>query len=178
MCLELKGCETKLLNSSCAVNENFILCKSDLKKCKKLTYFGMEVNMNDSDSLNNLFVDDDSDEINCNIKESLHKSVIYVDPKSLSNTSELSKNVQNSEILNKEILDEHMSLYKAEGSTVINIIFKDTFSYACQIINELMMCEIFWIDDDEDNFPLGMEAEYLTRSELRNKWYLKYIIIK
>lgn len=168
MCLELNDCDGKLLNTSSAVNENFILCKSDSKKCKKFTYFGMEANMNDTDSLNNLYIEDDSDEIHCNIKESLHKSVIYVNPKSLS---ELSKNVKNSEILNKEILDEHMSLYKAEGSTVINIIFKDTFSYACQIINELLMCEIFWTDDDEDNFPLGMEAEYLTRSELKYKWY-------
>lgn len=137
----------------------------------------MEVDMEDNDSLKNLFVMSNDKQSEVNNNENLHKSVIYVNPKTFGDNLDAAKHDGDSEIILKEILDDYMTLYKTEDSNLIYIIFKDTFSFACQIVNEVTaVCQVF-CDDVEDDFPLGMEAEYFNKMELECKWYLLHLII-
>lgn len=184
LCLELKGCEKRLDKSE--QSENFILCKSNLEKPKKLTFFGMvneqncfsniQYNKSNSDkekpdkNVNDaVFIRDE------NLTESRHKSVIYVGNSTLKTINDENEKQPSNKtfpkIVSKEVLDEHMSLVSTENSKIVTVVFNDTFSYATQIVNELTSpCDIYW-SDTEDDLPLGMEAEYLTRNHsIQSKW--------
>lgn len=187
VCLQLSGCEKNLKND---LKENFILTKSDANKtratCKLIsdsepkvfTYFGMEI-----DFANNNFekfstigkpteIPDDLLENlepqckTCEINENKHKSVIYVNDG--NNSSKMID--ANSNIVISEKIDEYMSLDTIENSSIINVVFKETFSLASQIINEIHMCGNEYYSDESDDFPLGMEAD-LFRQYLEDKRY-------
>lgn len=187
VCLQLSGCEKNLLKND--NKDNFILAKSDNSNkndniinsdCepKVFTYFGMEI-----DFANNNFekfstigkpteIPDDllenlSQECKtCEINENKHKSVIYVNTDD-NNTKMIDAN---SNIVISEKIDEHMSLDTVENSHFINVVFKQTFSLASQIINEIHMCGNEYYSDESDDFPLGMEAD-LLRQYMEDKRY-------
>lgn len=115
---------------------------------------------------------DDADE---NITEGRHKSVIYVGNSTLKTTDNTtqSANKCSSKIVSKEVLDDRMSLVSTENSKIVTVVFHETFSYATQIVNELTSACDNYRSDAEDDFPLGMEAEYLTRIpySVESEWY-------
>lgn len=132
---------------------------------KRYTFFGM----NDVQSLQKFF-----DENN-NVAKNRHKSIIYVN--SGSNNADVESDAEMGGIVRSEVIDEWMSLNSVENSNVVTIVFKETFNYATQLVNEVMLsCRVYYESDDGDDvddFPLGMEADYLTRSScryLRKKW--------
>ncbi|KAK9885615.1 hypothetical protein WA026_012379 [Henosepilachna vigintioctopunctata] len=91
-----------------------------------------------------------------------HKSVIYVND-STTNIDEESRE----DIMKNELIDEWMSLCSRENSSEIHVVFKNTFSLASQIINEIHSSNVLHENNnDGDDFPLGMEADLL-------KYYLK-----
>lgn len=178
LCLQLTGCE-KCVNEN-VQSENFILCKSGFERPKKLTFFGMELDIANqknsfsddieckinSNDKRNSEIDDVGDVVDDEITKRRHKSVIYVGTVK-STSGECTVQLANkfpSKIISKETLDEQMSLVSTENSKIVTVVFHDTFSYATQIVNELTSaCDTNW-SDNEDDFPLGMEAEYLTRN--------------
>nr|XP_015834554.1 PREDICTED: ankyrin repeat and BTB/POZ domain-containing protein 2 [Tribolium castaneum] len=64
-----------------------------------------------------------------------------------------------------------MTLDSIENSHVINVIFKNTFSLASQILEDVRTCNEYY-SDCSDDFPLGMEADmlkyYLEQRRLSN----------
>lgn len=176
LCLELRGCEKQVIRKAMGSSENFILRRSteNISEPKKYIFFGME----DAQSLQNMFekkIDENNNNNNNEREPSIsaetrHKSVIYVGATSNSEFP----NISETQIVRKEIIDEYTSLSTVENSSVISVIFKDTFAFATQLVNEISLsCQIYYDSGDEDDFPLGMEAEYLTRSAcyyLKRKW--------
>lgn len=173
LCLELRGCEKQVIMSAMDCSTNFILrSNNENNKVKSgqinYTFFGME----DVKSLQKV-IKEETDENNNNndglIVENKHKSIIYVN----DNNSTIS-NDTDAQIIKSEIIDEFMSLTAVENSRVITVVFKETFSYANQLVNEVMLsCQVYYDSADEDDFPLGMEAEYLNRTSgyyLKKKW--------
>lgn len=135
-------------------SENFILRPGDDDR-KNYTFFGME----DVKSLQRVAKDENNNR---------HKSVIYV------SDAEIASNAQ-PQILRSVVIDEFMSLLVVENSRVVIVVFKETFNFANQLVNEVMFsCQVYYdSDDDEDDFPLGMEADYLNRTScyyLKRKW--------
>lgn len=155
LCLELKGCEPNLKTEN---TENFILAKpeNECRDLTKYTFFGMDSNSWFDNSHKEVKVSTPNTE-NCELIESKHKSVIYVndDLKLGSDAVE-----DNPRITIKEQIDEYMSLDSIENSHVINVIFKNTFSLASQIIEDVRTCNEYYSDTCDD-FPLGMEADML-----------------
>lgn len=88
-----------------------------------------------------------------NTPENRHKSVIYVNDDGKEDAG------GKSTIEVSEQIDEHMSFHSIENSNVITVIFKNTFGFASQIINEVHMCGYEYYSDESDDFPLGMEAD-------------------
>ncbi|XP_063912415.1 ankyrin repeat and BTB/POZ domain-containing protein 2 isoform X1 [Zophobas morio] len=99
--------------------------------------------------------------------ENKHKSVIYVNDDLKSDE----RVEDNPRITIKEKIDEYMCLDSIENSHVINVIFKNTFSLASQIIEDVRTCNEYY-SDCSDDFPLGMEADmlkyYLEQRRLSN----------
>lgn len=152
LCLELKGCEKSLKNLK-SFGDNFIL-KADNNVAKKFTFFGMEID----------FSKDQFEKFSTMgaKKMSKHKSVIYI------NDVEKKEEDDMPIISVSEKIDEEMSVYSVDNSKVINVVFKNTFGYASQIINELHICDDDYFSDDLDDFPLGMEAD-MIRQYLENR---------
>lgn len=159
LCLELKSCDKANLSSD--NTDNFILTKPEnveFRDSTKYTFFGMEKDpwLNENPPKE----EEDKNEENCKITENKHKSVIYVNDDLKTESIE-----DTSRITIKEIIDEYMSLDSLENSHVINVIFKNTFSLASQIIEDVRTCNEYY-SDSSDDFPLGMEADML-------KYYLE-----
>lgn len=160
LCLQLKGSEKKLRTFSNS-SDNFILSKpidfpklnekiSDEDEPKRLTFFGMDADFEKFSTLEkteNTLPDTE------NPTDNRHKSVIYVNDDGKENAGD------NSTIEVSEQIDEQMSFHSIENSNVINVIFKNTFAFASQIINEVHMCGYEYYSDESDDFPLGMEAD-------------------
>lgn len=163
LCLELRDCESQVNKATMGPLENFILRPSDDSGGQKnYTFFGMQ----DVKSLQR-FGKADENNNNDVVAKNRHKSVIYV---SDDGNAEVS-----SEVSRSEIIDEFMSLTTVENSRVVSVVFKGTFSFATQLVNEVMFsCQVYYDSDgDEDDFPLGMEADYLNRTScyyLKKKW--------
>ncbi|KAL3267211.1 hypothetical protein HHI36_011347 [Cryptolaemus montrouzieri] len=177
LCLELIGCEENLKSNNLG-NSNFILTKPDknlnelrMGNGKKYTFFGMQIEGDfekfstiEAKNTNRSECDlkDEQSEHNektetCSDKDHKHKSVIYVND---SNTD--SAKDSNEDIMKNEYIDEWMSLVSREKSTEINVVFKNTFSLASQIINEVHSGDVHQTEnEEEDDFPLGMEADLL-----------------
>lgn len=160
LCRELSGCEERIENGKC-VPDNFILSKSkaNVFDLTKYTFFGM---VNDSKK-NNGTCNENEFETKSEKPEIKHKSVIYIDKSDENNNNADSKN---SNVLTNEKVDEYMSLDSTQDTNIVNVVFKNTFSYATQIVNDVFTPET-WSDVDSDDFPLGIEADYF------NKIYLK-----
>ncbi|RZC39551.1 ankyrin repeat and BTB/POZ domain-containing protein 2, partial [Asbolus verrucosus] len=89
--------------------------------------------------------------------ENKHKSVIYVNDDLKGGATNVD---DNSRITITEKIDEYMTLDSIENSQIINVIFKNTFSLASQIIDDVRTCNEYY-SDSSDDFPLGMEADLL-----------------
>lgn len=176
LCLELNGSERQVIKKAMGASENFILLRSteniSAPEPKKYTFFGIE----DAHTLQKRF-DQKIDENNNNEApiEARHKSIIYVSTTLDKYDLDGSREDRESKIVRTEIIDEFMSLSTTENSGVVVVIFKGTFAFATQLVNEITLCcQIYYhSSDDEDDFPLGMEADYLTRTScyyLRKKW--------
>jgi hypothetical protein len=168
LCLELKGCETNLKSDN---SDNFILTKSeainnDCFEPTKYTFFGMEPNTwfnnNEGEDENQNKVAEVSCAQNGEPTENKHKSVIYVNDDLQHDATSVEDSAR---ITIKEKIDELMTLDSIENSHVINVIFKNTFSWASQIIDDVRTCNEYY-SDSSDDFPLGMEADLL-------KYYLE-----
>lgn len=162
LCLELNGCDNKLICDN-DENNNFILAPKKVdrvKDKKKFTFFGMEVDDNNNFKMKlnteDQKIDKKEDVKTPEVPENKHRSVIYVN----DNNKFISPEIKNS-----EIIDEQMSLEATESCDFINVIFKNTFSLATEIINEVEMCNdiCYGFDDDDDEFPLGMEADLMRQ---------------
>lgn len=103
--------------------------------------------------------------------DNLHKSVVYISGSIRSNkinkrqdgqehASEVFENIDESTFLT--YFDENDNLNERN---VINVVFKNSFENANQIIKDVtcanQFCDVFFSDDDD--FPLGMEADFLNR---------------
>lgn len=170
LCRELKGCEDGTGWNGKSVPDNFILTKSkaNVFDLTKYTFFGMneENNVNENVKTCNIEKDMTFNGKSEMLAEVKHKSVIYIDKTDENNNNtDNTTNVQNSCVMNEKV-DEYLSLDSIEDSNVVNVIFKNTFSYATQIVNDVFTPET-WSDIDSDDFPLGMEADYF------NKIYMK-----
>lgn len=170
LCLELSGCD--VVNGAMGSWENFIL--KPAKEPKKYIYFGME----DAQTLKKSFgskVDINNNDDGGEALVTRHKSIIYVESTPEKDNDQVVSGKE-SQIIRNEVIDEYMSLNAAENSNVIIVVFKETFALATQFVNEITSsCPIFYDSCDEDDFPLGMEAEYLTRNScyyLKKKWFL------
>lgn len=159
LCLQLKGCERKLKTLS-NDSANFILTKPSEKfpklnekipdddEPKKLMFFGMDADFEKFSTLDKTERPEPE-----NTPENRHKSVIYVNDDGKEDAG------GKSTIEVSEQIDEHMSFHSIENSNVITVIFKNTFGFASQIINEVHMCGYEYYSDESDDFPLGMEAD-------------------
>lgn len=156
LCRELHGCEGRIENGKGAP-ENFILSKSkaNVFDLTKYTFFGM---VNDSKCAE-AAANENGIEAKSEKAEVKHKSVIYID-KADENNNE--SDVQNSNAPVNEKVDEFMSLDSIQDTSVVNVVFKNTFSFATQIVNDVFTPET-WSDVDSDDFPLGMEADYFNK---------------
>lgn len=160
LCRELNGCEERIANGK-YVPDNFILSKSkaNVFDLTKYTFFGMVEDDKCTDAIHN----ENNFDVKCEKAEIKHKSVIYIDKADENNND---ANVKNSNSSVNEKVDEYMSLDSIQDSNVVNVVFKNTFSYATQIVNDIITPET-WSDIDSDDFPLGIEADYF------NKIYMK-----
>lgn len=163
LCRELSGCEERLENGK-IVPDNFILSKStaNVFDLTKYTYFGMAtetVQNADDDSSIPTIQEENKSEIKSDLPEIKHKSVIYIDENDENNNVSISNNAN---VVMNEKVDEYMSLDSLQDSNVVNVVFKNTFSFASQIVNDVYTPET-WSDIDSDDFPLGMEADYFNR---------------
>lgn len=160
LCRELSGCEEQLENGK-IIPDNFILSKStaNVFDLTKYTFFGMvneaAQNADDVSSIR----EENKSEIKKDVPEIKHKSVIYIDENDENNNVSTSKNAN---VLVNEKVDEYMSLDSLQDSNVVNVVFKNTFSFASQIVNDIYTPET-WSDIDSDDFPLGIEADYFNR---------------
>lgn len=202
LCLELKGCEQHLQDNVDTVASNFILAKPDkglndlmAQNGKRYTFFGMQVEgdfekfstLGKSEIKNDEIKDslcgekviqkpEDKTDDHSNQMSHKHKSVIYVNDGASTSVEDAIE-----EITKNEYIDEWMSLCSRENSTEINVIFKNTFSLASQIINEVHSTSLIPTDEEnEDDFPLGMEAELLKhymKDRYVNKLFDAYLYV-
>lgn len=176
LCLELNGCETRFTFNHKSISDNFILSKPEtekketVKETKTYTFFGMENsvlpfvkcnenNIVDFDSFKTSAVEKLSENSRHNV--SLHKSIIYVDD-AMSKTNENGEIGGGCNVILNEILDESTSLDTVQDSNVINVIFRNTYSFATQVINDVQFPECF-SDVNSDDFPLGIEANIYNK---------------
>lgn len=163
LCRELKGCEkdiTPVIHS-----DNFILSKPPnkppIKECfdnKKYTFFGMDLPvLSDLPQLTSEVQKKSKDEVAI---ENKHKSVIYVNNENVNQDNCNDTKITTIKI--EEKIDEFMSLDAVENSDVINVVFKNTFSLASQILEDVRTCNDYF-SDSPDEFPLGMEADLLCQ---------------
>lgn len=170
LCLELKDADKNVISSK-EICDNFILTESPalVKKYaenfenKKLYYFGME-----ETDLNIKFNEETSvkDEVEASQEDAKHKSVIYIND--VDQNSETRSNVlgDSSKIVVSEILDEYMTLNRNDCNNVINVIFKNTYPYATQLINTINSCNI---DYNSEEFPLGIEADIFYKNHVKRQ---------
>lgn len=174
LCRELPGCETNIGGEKySSVNDNFILSSPKNSALKLVNYNKRtsEQIFEPGDSADSLDLEDYN---NNNHKkynkrqcepssDSVHKSVIYISG-TLNN---------NNKINNTENIDDSTTLASSEAveeSNVINVIFKNSFNNAQQIINDVncpgigTCCDYIESDDD---FPMGMEADFLNRLQYK-----------
>lgn len=165
LCLELPGCDTNLTSPDKQIDDNFILTvpkNSVLKTVSELENklnkicerkFSLSRYHSDEDIRRNKYTARNSDVNN----ESVHKSVIYI-----SGTLNAESNV---DVNNCETIDDATTLTNtAEDKNIINVLFRNSYTNAQQIISEISCenscCEYGGFEDD---FPLGMEADLLNR---------------
>lgn len=190
LCRELRGINSNVQTDK-LVSDNFILATN-----KKFTYFGMETEPNFSahkifSAVTNFGVDKSlggskhfgvdknvvntilgvSTEANLSAEQNLsadliekrrHKSVIYISDNDGSKSSN-----SESEILNSEVLDEFMTLNSSDTTNVITVVFKETFNYALQVINEINSS--IASGDSGDDLPLGIEADVFNKKYLKRQ---------
>lgn len=142
-CLDLKNCDQIIRKQ---INEDVV------KSETKYTFFGVE--SSDWFSKN----EDEEKKIEAPV-ENKHKSVIYVNDEPQLDVDNIE---ENSRITITEQIDEYMALDSIENSHIINVIFKNTFSFASQIIDDIRTCNEYY-SDSYDDFPLGMEADLLKQ---------------
>lgn len=150
---------------------------------KKFTFFGMEVdleqqafekfstigktNRRKAKNSNMKKFEDKIDKNNNDQPTTKHKSVIYINDSEKSNANALETAEETAGIKITEKIDKDFILEYLEHCKVINVIYKNTFGYACQLIDEITICAYEFYEDDGDDFPLGMEADmiyqYLSR---------------
>ncbi|XP_022902026.1 ankyrin repeat and BTB/POZ domain-containing protein 2 isoform X2 [Onthophagus taurus] len=150
LCLELTGCEANILDQK--HDTNFILSSKQQQQteAKSYTFFGMDgpVRMQEEDK-------NQEESIKPYISEekkvgetisNLHKSIIYVDDQ------------ENCEkVVANELIDQETSLTSVQKSNIVNVLFKNTYSYATQLINDVQLPDCY-SDTGSDDFPLGIEA--------------------
>lgn len=197
LCLELNGCEKRLERSSGDVklSDNFILAKPDGIKAKEedgktYTFFGMEdcgsrfenrkntilnKEKGDFEKIKMMTLDKVKETSNTKENVSLHKSIIYVD----DSVSKIDGNERNSNVILNEILDESTCLDTVQDSNIINVIFRNTYSFATQVINDVQFPECCLSDVNSDDFPLGIEANLYNKilAQRYNKQYEKSISV-
>ncbi|XP_017767922.1 PREDICTED: ankyrin repeat and BTB/POZ domain-containing protein 2 [Nicrophorus vespilloides] len=186
LCLQLRGCEHNL-RADVRVSDNFILAKSSALvrnamssfAPRKYTFFG---NSNFDNTEKFSTINSSADNIHQITEskvvrgkeakltmESLHKSVIYVNemPRDENNNEEevFGRNA----VVLEERVDDYMSLDSVQDSRMVNVIFKQTFSYASQLFNDLNVqaaacCYSEEDDDSSDEFPIGAEAYYFNKT--------------
>lgn len=168
LCRQLKSISERKMPIASSSNDNFSFggVKSQInnsKKCggKKFTFFGMEVDLENGDfekfstvgKSNRRRPKKKNSEVD--IK---HKSVIYVNNigDSISNDCKEDLCIKRTEKVDNELWLEFVDLDQCK---VLNVIYKLTFAYACQLIDEVSINSYEFYPDDDDDFPLGMEAD-------------------
>ena len=154
MCLELKGCESGSA-SEAAPNENFFLSKPESHRDgKKYVFFGMH-----EDSSSTQEGDRETPEPVPQAGEGkIHKSVIYVD--NFPDGGQVPPAASN--VLLEETVDGSTSLVSVQDSNVISVVFRNNFSFAMDIINDVHVND-GWSDVNSEDFPLGIEADVFNR---------------
>lgn len=188
LCLELHGCEKRFNEAPPIISNNFILTRSsalvrNAMRPKKFTFFGgsgsdfdltrsaekakraekFSMINSSADNIHQIVESKIEGEL---ITESLHKSVIYVND--LLTCDENNNDTQNV-VLNEKV-DEVTQLDTVQDSNVVNVVFKDTFAYASQILNDLNVPEDCNSDVESDDFPLGIEAHYFNKQHTNRAW--------
>ncbi|XP_048520074.1 ankyrin repeat and BTB/POZ domain-containing protein 2 isoform X1 [Dendroctonus ponderosae] len=129
--------------------------------CRKLTFFGMELDLNQQEfekfstigkkakrKLKRLETPKKTE------LSSRHKSVIYVNE---------AEDLHDRNIKRTEEIDSDFTLELLEHCQVLNVVSQSTFSYACQLLDEVTIGSYrFYEDDFDDDFPLGMEADMIS----------------
>ncbi|XP_066146696.1 ankyrin repeat and BTB/POZ domain-containing protein 2 [Euwallacea fornicatus] len=185
LCRQLKSIsDTKLTTDHCPKEDNFSFGNSVSDKpvtnSKKFTFFGMEVDLEEhafekfstlgKGRLKNARNSKTKKNTSVNVK---HKSVIYINEEQKADDApDDAKDM----IRTTEEIDDDFMLEFLEKCKVLNVKYKNTYGRACQLIDEISMCNFELYangdddDDDDDDFPLGMEADkiyhYLYHSRL------------
>lgn len=167
LCRELPGCEKNIdkCDKYPAVNDNFIL-SAPQSVLKAINSFENQIKSRDTHFTPNCDKNNLNESSKC---DNVHKSVIYI-----SGTLGGSK----TNINNTENIDDSTTLAstETEDKNIINVIFRNSFNRAQQIINDVSCenscCDYSISDDDYDDFPLGMEADLLNK--LQNKPRQRY----
>lgn len=174
LCRQLKSISERKMPKTSSSNDNFSFggacIKSEdinFKKCssKKFTFFGMEVDLENGDfekfstvgKSNRRKAKKKNHQVN-EIDNVKHKSVIYVNNigDSTSNDCKEDLCIKSTEKIDNELWLEFVDLDQCK---VLNVIYKRTFAYACQLIDEISINSYEFYPDDDDDFPLGMEAD-------------------
>lgn len=153
MCLELKGCENGSV-PEVAPTENFFLSKPESHASKKYVFFGMHEDFSSTQE-----GERKKPERVLQVGEGkIHKSVIYVD--NFPDAGQVCP--AGSNVLLEETVDGSTSLVSVQDSNVINVVFKNNFSFAMDIINDVHVND-GWADVHSEDFPLGIEADIFNR---------------
>lgn len=106
------------------------------------------------------FVKNKPDSSDLKYCDNVHKSVVYISGSmrcdKIKQDITLYENIDDSTILT--FFDEN-----TDDKNVINVVFKNSFENANQIINDINCASAFCDFSSEDDFPLGMEADLLCR---------------
>lgn len=170
LCLELNDMDENVSSEKNLPSENFILAESpglvkkyaDIFDNKNFTYFGMDIaNLNKSVENNVDLKSEPLIEPQEKNEDNKHKSVIYINDSNKISSDDGIGASGNTNILMSEVLDEYMSLDTTDNSNIINVIFKNTYPYATQLITDINTSDIY---DSLDEFPLGIEADIFNRN--------------
>lgn len=155
-------------NKMSQISENFILRSPPTEKFEKTKYLHdqlvSELNRkyNRSDSNNNSIETFDKCILaDSRFPDSVHKSVVYISGSLKNDTfgkdSRFYDSIDDSTVLT--------SSESNEDKNVINVVFKNSFVSASQIIKDMNDCNVKCCDEiiSDDDFPLGMEAEELNK---------------
>lgn len=165
-------CKENCICSLCRQLKSFSETKAEtgdglkVRNCRKLTFFGMELDLNQQEFEKFSTIGKKAKRkvkrletgekiLKKTEQESRHKSVIYVNE---------AEKLPEQNIKRTEKIDSDFTLELLEHCQVLNVISQSTFSYACQLFDEVTIGSYrFFADDLEDDFPLGMEADMISQ---------------